>query len=299
MARRGPLERGGTGGAACQGLGQAASAARPEPGIRSLRALLQLLRAGGHVCAGWWTVRFIFPGLTPVQRDERIRCWSVRMLHLLGVRLRVHGEPPREGPLLLVCNHLSWLDILVLHAAVHARFVAKSGVRHWPMIGALATGAGSLYIERERPRDAMRVVHRMAEALQAAHIVAVFPEGTTGDGRTILPFHANLLQAAISAGAPVRPAALRFADAATGATSFAPRYVGDDHLLGSLWRTLCAKPLVADVRFGDPQPSAGRQRRGWALELRQQVQALRDAEEAGKAEADRGRTSPPASADAH
>ncbi len=243
--------------------------------MRSLRALGRLLRVLLHALAGWCTVRFVFPRLTPAERDERVRRWSAGMLRRLGVRLQVHGTPPRGEPVLLVCNHLSWLDILALHATLHARFVAKSDVRHWPLLGAMATGAGTLYIERERARDAMRVVHRMADALRAGETVAVFPEGTTGDGGALLPFHANLLQAAISAGVPVQPAALRFVDAATGAASLAPRYVDADSLPASLWRTLRAEPLVAEVRLGAPQPSAGRERRAWAAQLREQVQALR------------------------
>jgi 1-acyl-sn-glycerol-3-phosphate acyltransferase len=90
-----------------------------------------------------------------------------------------------------------------------------------------------------------------------------------------LPFHANLLQAAISSGAPVLPAALRFADAATGETSQAPRYIDDDSLLTSLWNTLRAPPLLAIVRFGEPQDSHGRERRGWAQSLHEDVQQLR------------------------
>jgi 1-acyl-sn-glycerol-3-phosphate acyltransferase len=174
-----------------------------------------------------------------------------------------------------VCNHLSWLDILTIHAARHVRFVSKSNVRHWPVLGMLSTGAGSLYIERERRRDAMRLVHHMAEALGEGDVIAVFPEGTTGDGRDLLPFHANLLQAAISSGAPIQPAALCYADAASGAASEAPLYIGDDSLLSSVWRTLKAPPLRARVRFGEPQSSQGRDRRTWARNLHAEVEALR------------------------
>jgi 1-acyl-sn-glycerol-3-phosphate acyltransferase len=97
----------------------------------------------------------------------------------------------------------------------------------------------------------------------------------TSDGRGLLPFHANLLQAAISSGAPVLPAALRFADAATGETSQAPRYIDDDNLLTSLWNTLRAPPLLAIVRFGEPQSPVGRERRVWAQSLHEDVQQLR------------------------
>ena len=243
--------------------------------MNALRAAGRLGRALVHALAGWLTIVLLFPRWPQQRRDAAVQAWAQRMLRILGIPLHVHGEAPAQGPLLLVANHLSWLDILVLHAARHCRFVAKSDVKHWPLIGTLATGGGTLYIERTQRRDAMRVVHRMAASLKAGDIVAVFPEGTTGDGRALLPFHANLLQAAISAGAPVQPAAIRFADAATGETSHAPRYIGDDTLAASLWNTLKAPPLLAIVRFGEPQPSAGRDRRAWAQALHGDVQALR------------------------
>ena len=244
--------------------------------MRPLRALAKLALALAHALAGWFTIRLLFPRWSHQRREATVQVWAQRMLRILGIPLQVQGTAPAIGPVLLVANHLSWLDILVLHAARHCRFVAKADVRHWPLIGTLATGGGTLYIERERRRDAMRVVHRMAEGLRAGQIVAVFPEGTTGDGRTLLPFHANLVQAALSAGAPVQPVALRFVDAASGEDSPGPLYLGEDTLLSSLWRTLAGPPFVAHVRFGIPQHAQGRDRRRWAEDLRAAVERLRD-----------------------
>jgi 1-acyl-sn-glycerol-3-phosphate acyltransferase len=90
----------------------------------------------------------------------------------------------------------------------------------------------------------------------------------------MLPFHANLLQAALVTNQPAQPMALRFIDTATGQTSFAPSFVGDETLLGSVWRTLAAPPITAVVRFGEPQRSGGRERREWAENLRREVEAL-------------------------
>jgi 1-acyl-sn-glycerol-3-phosphate acyltransferase len=114
----------------------------------------------------------------------------------------------------------------------------------------------------------------MAEALQQGHVLAVFPEGGTGDGITLLPFHANLLQAAISVNAPIQPIALQFIDAHTHDISLAPCYRDNDTLIGSLWRTLCAPPLLAQVRYGDKQTADGRNRREWALDLQATVADL-------------------------
>jgi 1-acyl-sn-glycerol-3-phosphate acyltransferase len=234
---------------------------------RTGRVLLQ-------VVWGLAQILLLFPRLPQARRDLRVQVWAYSMLRCLGVELQLVGTPPVTGPMLLVANHISWLDILVLHAARHCRFVSKSDVRHWPLVGTLATGGGTLYIERASPRDAMRVVHCMAQALKDGDILAVFPEATTGDGQTLLPFHSNLIQAAISAGAPVQPVVLRFVDSRTGAPSRAMSYVGDESLLGSLWRTLRARRLRAVVTFGVPQYAMGRDRRSWARDLHADIGAM-------------------------
>ena len=246
------------------------SAPRRSP----LVALWRLLRATAHVLRGLWIIRSEFGRLTPDQCALLVREWSRQMLAIIGVTLVVRGTPPAHGPLLLVANHISWLDILVMDAAHPARFVSKADVKHWPVLGALITGAGTLYIERASRRDAMRVVHQMAAALTAGDTLAVFPEGTTGDGRALLPFHANLIQAAISAQAPVLPVALQYLDGASGAVSDAPLFLGETTLLQSVWRSLRADGVQACVHFGEPQLAAGRDRRTWAADLQQAVGAL-------------------------
>ena len=242
--------------------------------MNALRAFWRLWRALLHAIGGWFTITLLFPRWPQQRREATVQAWSQRMLQILGIPLQVEGEPPARGPVLLVANHISWLDILVMHAARHCRFVSKSDVRHWPLIGTLATGGGTLYIEREKRRDAMRVVHHMRESLAAGEVVAVFPEGTTGDGRQLLPFHGNLIQAAISADVPVQPVGLRFVDATTGENSAGPLYLGDDTLLASLWRTLAGPPFVAHLRFGVAQKAQGRDRRQWASDLGEVVAKL-------------------------
>jgi 1-acyl-sn-glycerol-3-phosphate acyltransferase len=245
--------------------------------VSRLRATGRALRAVGHVVRGLWIIRREFAQLTPAQTQLHVREWSRQMLCIMGVELLVRDTPPGTGPVLLVANHVSWLDILVMNAAHPARFVSKADVKHWPVLGALITGAGTLYIERESRRDAMRVVHHMAERLQAQDTLAVFPEGTTGDGRTLLPFHANLFQAAIAAQAPVVPVALRFVDAASGQRSDAPVFIGDTTLIASIWTTLRASSLQAVVAYGEPQTHDGRDRRAWAQDLRTEVERLLEA----------------------
>lgn len=243
--------------------------------MKLLTASWLLLRGGAHLLGGWWTIRTRFPRLSQAQREAEVQRWSAAFLRVWRIDLQVRGTPPTHGPLMLVSNHISWLDILVLHAAGFCRFVAKSDIKRWPVIGNMATEAGTLYIERESRRDALRVVHHMRDALLRGEVVGVFPEGTTSDGRTLLPFHANLMQAAISAQSPVLPVSLEFVDAQTGAISMAPIYIGDQSLGGSVWRTLTTPGIRAVVSYGAPQPAEGRERREWAAGLRDSVAALR------------------------
>jgi 1-acyl-sn-glycerol-3-phosphate acyltransferase len=240
--------------------------------MRRLRAAWRLVRIALHVLHGVAIVLLRFGTLDVAARRSRVRWWAAKMLRVAGVGHEVHGAS-RPGGVLLVANHVSWLDIVAIHAACpQARFVSKADVKAWPVLNRLVDAADSLYIERERRRDAMRVVHHMGEALAAGDTVAVFPEGTTGDGHALLPFHANLLQAAIATTTPVQPVALRFSDA-VHAVSPAVAYVGDTTLLQSLWWVACAEGLRVRVDFLDAQTTAHADRRALAERLRGQIAA--------------------------
>src|SRR5438477_74301 len=171
--------------------------------VRSVGAVWRLGFAVVHLLHGTLICLVIFPFLARPKRMQRVGWWSARMLRLLGVTLRPVGAPQLTATL-LVANHISWLDILAINAVHPARFVSKADVRAWPLLGWLIECAGTLFIERERKRDALRVVHQVAQALQSGDTIAVFPEGTTSDGQGLLPFHANLLQAAIATASPVQ-----------------------------------------------------------------------------------------------
>ena len=240
-----------------------------------MRAAFKLLRGLWHVLVGWVTIYFRFPQLSQQQRDARVQVWAMQLLRIWGIDLEVRGQPVVSGPALLVCNHISWLDIVVIHATRHCRFVSKSELREWPVLGTLATGGGTLYIQRAQRKDAMRMVKDMAQSLRDGDVLGVFPEGTTGDGIGMLPFHANLIQSAIEGEAPVQPLALQFVD--DHGVSMAARYIDDDTLLGSVWSTLNARGLKAVVNFGEPEVANGRDRRQWAADLQQNVMKLKSA----------------------
>jgi len=226
-----------------------------------------------HLVHGMAVMALRFPSLDAAGRHTRIQWWSATLLRRLGIGLRVRGAP-RAGATLLAANHVSWLDIAAIHAAApQARFVSKADVKHWPLVGWLVAGAGTLFIERESKRDALRVVHRMAEALRAGDMLAVFPEGTTGAGRELLPFHANLLQAAVATTTPVQPVVLRFHQPGQ-AFSRAAEFVGETTLLQSVWRLACARGLQVDVLLLDAEATTQADRRALAMHLRERIGAV-------------------------
>lgn len=239
---------------------------------RGLRGAWRLLRCVAHGLHGLGIVLLRFGALDATQRQARIRWWSAKMLRLMGIAIEVEGQV-RPGGVLLVANHVSWLDITALHTvAPHARFVSKADIQSWPLLSRLADAADTLYLERERKRDALRVVHLVAQALTENQTVAVFPEGTTSDGRALLPFHANLLQAAIATGTPVQPVALRFSDAHEP-ISRAVEFVGATTLAESLWRVACAEGLVVHLTVLPARGSRHADRRALAQTLRDDIAA--------------------------
>ncbi len=237
-----------------------------------LRAVGRLLRCVLHAAHGVLIVLLSFGALPVAERQLRVQWWATKTLRLMGITLRVDGAPV-AGAALLVANHISWLDIMAVHAVCpHARFVSKADVKSWPLVSHLVDAGGTLYLQRERKRDALRVVHAMAEALKAGDTVAIFPEGTTSDGQALLPFHANLLQAAISTKTPVQPVAIRFSDA-THAISRAVQYIGSTTLAQSLWMVACADAVVVRVALLPPRSTALADRRALAEQLHGDIAA--------------------------
>jgi 1-acyl-sn-glycerol-3-phosphate acyltransferase len=237
---------------------------------RELRAVWRLSRSTVHALHGVALALWRFPRLSADERHAHIGWWSRKMLRLMGLDVRVDGELCGGGTL-LVANHVSWLDIMALHAvAPHARFVSKSDVGSWPLLSRLSEAANTLYLERERKRDALRVVHLVAQALRDGQTVAVFPEGTTSDGRALLPFHANLLQAAVVSARPVQPVALRFSDA-RDTVSTAVEFVGATTLAQSMWRVACADALVVRIDLLPPRAGDAVDRRALARALQADI----------------------------
>jgi 1-acyl-sn-glycerol-3-phosphate acyltransferase len=240
--------------------------------VRSLIALWRIAATVALIVDGLRQAAFVLPRQDAAGRRARVQAWSRKVLARLGVELRIDGAP-QAGGVLIVANHVSWLDITALHAvAPQLRFVSKSAIAHWPLLGALARAARTLFIEREKKRDALRVVHEVASALKDGDTVCVFPEGTTGPGDTVLPFHANLLQAAIATGVPVQPVALRYSEPGLP-VSVAAQYIGETTLVGSLLKVAGGRGLVVHVAFLEAEPPGETERRRLAQALQARIAA--------------------------
>ena len=200
-----------------------------------------------HVGAGVATTLFIFPLVSPSRKRALVKRWSTHLLRILAVEARVSGDiGARGGNVLVVANHISWLDIFVLNSVHPVRFVAKSELARWPVLGAMIRGAGTLFIERTRRRDTHRVNSHVAMILAGGDVVAIFPEGTTTDGLDMLPFKSSLLQAIVEAQGHVQPVAIRYR-APDGTLSVAPAYVGETTFAESFWHVCGVRALTVEL----------------------------------------------------
>lgn len=228
--------------------------------------LYRLSRFLLHIAWGCLITALVFPFVGPVRKRRIIRRWSRQVISMLGVRVSVRGPVPGiRQPCLVVANHVSWMDIWVLHAVVSVRFVSKSDVRSWPVVGWLAEQAGTLFLERTRRRDAARIGQSMAGALAGGYSLAVFPEGTTTDGSHLLGFNASLFQPAVDQGAPVVAVGLRYAGPAGGPDADIS-YAGERTLPQSLMLILARRRVPVELFFSEPIDSRGRSRRELARE---------------------------------
>jgi 1-acyl-sn-glycerol-3-phosphate acyltransferase len=216
-----------------------------------LRRALRISLLGLHLVWGVTLAGLIFPLLSPAQRDRRIMAWARRLVNVLGVRLHVAAPPSLPSGALLVCNHVSWLDIYLIFAVKRVHFVSKAEVRSWPVAGWLARKTGTLFIERGRRADTARVNTDMRELMKGGAWVAIFPEGTTGDGRTLRRFMPSLLQPAVELQCPIVPAALRYRTLA-GEYSAAPAYINDISMWQSLKQIVSEPGLIAELHFDEP-----------------------------------------------
>jgi len=198
------------------------------------------------VCLCDFAFRRLLRNPTRAQRAEWLQGWCKTGLRLIGTRLEVEGSAPERG--LIVSNHLSYLDIIVYSAITGCAFVSKREVRSWPVFGWIATVAGTIYIDRRVPGDTHRVSNEMITALAADRPLAIFPEGTSSDGSSVLRFHSSLFEAAVATQTPITAAYLSYS-ASNGSVERDVCYWGKMNFATHIVRLFAIRQVDAHVRF--------------------------------------------------
>ena len=211
----------------------------------------------------WLSLRQLLSGsrVTPLQRAEWMHFCGRIVLGAMGIQYRVEGTPP-TGSTLIAANHLSYLDIVIVSAALPASFVAKQEIGNWPFFGPLSKMGGAIFVDRSSRASAWETADEMNQRLAGNVPVVLFPEGTSTDGSDVLRFHSTLFAPAVEAALPVVPAAVFYERTVEG-TERDLCWFGDEAFLPHLLRVLRVEGFTAVVRFGTPETYPDRQTAAW------------------------------------
>jgi len=253
--------------------------AQPQDRLRPLRYALRVPLLLLHLLVSLpVTLLLINPlsGRMTLPSGERfdhrlIRLWSAGLVRIFGFRVRRYGTP-LPGAALFVANHVSWIDIEILHSQRWMGFVAKAEISRWPLVGWLASRGGTIYHHRGNNESLHGVMHQMVQRLRDGLACGVFPEGRTTDGSGVQVFHARIFQPAVVAEVPVQPVALRYG--ASGSEQTRVAFAPGESFLGNFLRLLGDPPRETEVHFLDPVLPGPEGRRRLAEACREQIIAV-------------------------
>lgn len=246
------------------------------PTPRPIRAL-RWLRLSLHIVQAFLVVGLVYPRVSPLSRARLTQHWSKKLLRILNVSLLVRGVRPAEGTsnLIVVANHVSWLDIFIINAITPASFVAKVEIRDWPLAGWLAEKAGTIFIRRTQRSDTARINREIHDVLASGMTVGLFPEGTTTTGDRLLKFHSSLFQPAVVNHATLCPAALRYFSA-TGEYCAAATYAGDIGFSDSIKLIIGQRSIICEMIFSPCIGAGGMTRRELATSCEEAIARILD-----------------------
>jgi 1-acyl-sn-glycerol-3-phosphate acyltransferase len=220
----------------------------------------QLTRGLGLIALlflGLAVLTFRFPMIDGDAQQAWIKRWSIWVSRTLGLKVNVQGQiDPAIKSALIVANHSSWLDIVVINSIQPAAFIAKAEIEKWPVVGLLVARSGTLFIERGKRHAVHKVLQDAVDRLKQGRFVAVFPEGTTNDGKGLLPFHGNLMEAAIRAQVPVQPLAIAYRNS-KGTLALSVEFVGATTFVSSMLKVLADSDLRVNVMIMPREAVAG------------------------------------------
>lgn len=220
--------------------------------------VLRIAHAALHLVRGLATIAVAFPFVSRRKREQLIRRWSNRLLAIFAMSKVLEGRVhEREGRgLVLVANHVSWIDIFVINAIQPAHFIAKAELARWPVIGWLIRGVGTLFIDRSSRRHLHDANRRIAGALERDDVVAIFPEGEVRN--QLGAFHGSLLQPVIDRNAPMQALAIRYFDGEGNRTTVT--FYANRNFLQCIWRMTAEPRLKVHVTCAPAVPASGQSR---------------------------------------
>lgn len=208
---------------------------------------------------------FEFPKFNREQKLQSIKNWSNDVLSLLNIDVYISRDESVTlaecMPRLIVSNHVSWIDVLIIQSLQPSIFVAKKEVRDWPLIGIIAKACGVIFVDRGSVQSAKNMVVDVSTALAHGYSVAAFPEGTSSHGYQVSLFHANLFEAAVHQQISVRPITLRYCNANTKSLCTDAAFVDDYGFLHSLHKIITLPSVTVEVHVGTALSSLGHSRR--------------------------------------
>jgi 1-acyl-sn-glycerol-3-phosphate acyltransferase len=216
-----------------------------------------------RVLASLWHIRLIFSldkAPHPEVAKDRLSVWFEDFLSLLGIEIRLSGERPATTAFLIVANHTSWLDIMVLRALFPTCFIAKEEIATWPVVGPMAKEAGTIFIGRGRLSSFRDTLVAARASMDKNVPITVFPEGTTTRGDRLLPFKTGVFELCTETGRPALPVSLRYEDP-TGGQLPSVSYTGNEHFFRSFGRTLREPRVVVRAHISPPLSPEGRDRK--------------------------------------
>lgn len=211
--------------------------------------ILRLLALIAH-CLYGLLLCISFRYMSDAKKQRLILGWHQSVLKIFRMRIVVKGletSTNLSGPRLIVANHISWLDIHVLASQAPFTFVAKSDVMSWPVFGRFAKSVGTIFLNRNKSSDIKRVLRQMTSAFTNTEAVCIFPEGTSSDGKTILPFKSNLFEAVVDTQIPVTPTLISYQ--IDGKFTDIPAYYGDMTLIDSILSMLNTPGITAVIEI--------------------------------------------------
>jgi len=238
--------------------------------------LVRWTRTLAHLAHAALILRFVYARADRQRRRAIYQGWSAKLLAILAVDARVAGPlPGARGPeqAMIAANHVSWIDVAAISSVCPTRFIAKSEIRDWPIVGWICERAGTLFIRRARRHDTVRINEMVHAALADGDCVGLFPEGTTTEGDRVLKFHSSLFEPAVANRARVHPVALRY-EHLDGTLCRAAGFVGELTFAQSMGLIARQKAIVARVMFAEPIDCDGLTRREVARLAQERVATL-------------------------